>query len=109
MRRFQLADHPHELALTAEYGFDPFCGFFVEVVLESRDQPLAVYDALQTGYDHHRPLLGALDFLVSQRFFTQKEIESALDAYAGHEDEPQLSKRARSAFRVIENFKRAAD
>ena len=108
MARFRLT-HPTDGNLVAEYGFDPFCGWFVEVFMGECEEPLTMYDALQAAYDHAQPLLGALRFLVKQGFFSTETLDMALYAHTAHQTSSRMSRRVRRVLVVIENIKRAAD
>jgi hypothetical protein len=75
--RFRI-DHPPRKNVHAIYGHDPVLGFFVDVFMNGRDKPIASYDFFQPAFNRARPLMGCLDFLVEQEFFTADDLEDAL-------------------------------
>jgi hypothetical protein len=101
--RFQI-QHSKKPNTSAWYGFDPFVGFFV--TLEEDYEQVATYDAVTEGYNVKRPLLGALKFMVKEKFFGEDDLEAALVAL--EEDRPTRG-RVKVAAEVVENFKAAAD
>jgi len=107
--RFRL-DHPTDPELRAEYGFDPtpLVQWFVEIFLAPRAQALVVYDALQRCYDPEQPLFGALRFLVEQTFVSGRDLDAAIEAF-GASHSVRLSRSARKALEVLENFKAASE
>lgn len=104
-RRFTV-DHPVDESLTAACGFDPFCGFFAEISNVRKNRPHLIYDKLQRGYNHERPMLGALQFLEAHGFIADLE-----DALAAMEDpEPdKLPPSVQRSVEIVMQFKRAAD
>jgi hypothetical protein len=77
MSRFRV-DHPIRDHIHAIYGHDPVLGFFVDVFMEGRDKPLAAFDHFSPAFNRAQPLLGCLDFMVTEGFFTGDDLESAL-------------------------------
>jgi hypothetical protein len=101
MLRFRI-DHPRT-DMHTQAGHDPVVGFFVDVL--RRDHVIKSYDFFQARFNRSRPLMGCLDFLVSEGFFTGDELEDAL-VYL------QDSAPVPSDMRIVEivmEFKRAAD
>ncbi len=85
------------------YGFDHAVGFFVEV--RPRGRKTLYYDRLQSNYNHERPLLGALMFLVSVNVISQDDLDGAL---AGDFEEADDAPGEVMAHEFIANLKRAA-
>lgn len=104
--RFTLR-HPAHRDRRAEYGYerDAFA-FFVHVF--EQDACVGRYDALTEGYDHRFPLQGALDYLISQGFFSREDLESALTR-GQYELFEEMPRRLRRAGLVVHHFKEAAD
>ena len=75
MSRFRI-DHPTRQDLHADAGHDPMMGFFVDVMQGHR--VLRSYDFFQPCFNRSRPLIGCLDFLMSEGFFTGDELQDAL-------------------------------
>jgi hypothetical protein len=107
--RFSI-DHPSDPVWRADYGFDPFVGFFAEVFIGADPDTAAIliYDRLQRGYDHQFPLQGALDFLVEHGFIGREDLADAL-RWAADEGARTPPRRLRPAVQVINGFKLAAD
>jgi hypothetical protein len=105
MSRFRI-DHPSRPNIHAEAGHDPVLGFFVDVMREGRDRPLKSYNHFSPTFNRARPLLGCLDFLVAEGFFTGEQLEDALAVFADDLDVPTRLVRV---VEVIERFKSAAD
>jgi hypothetical protein len=102
MLRFRI-DHPTRTDMHAEAGHDPVMGFFVDVMQGHR--VIKSYDFFHPLFNRTRPLLGCLDFLVSEGFFTGDELEDALVCLQDGEPEP-------SDMRVVDivmDFRRDAD
>lgn len=104
--RFRVA-HPTVEGAFAWAGVDYVLGYFVQVRGLGQWK---TYDAFAPGYDVERPLWGALTFLVSQGFFSQADLESALCRLqdAGH-GFPELGTGEDIAVEFIVKFKGAAD
>lgn len=105
MSRFRIV-HPTREGVHAIYGFDAVLGFFVDVHREGRYKPIASYDAFNPSFNRARPLMGALDFLASEDFFTADDLHAAL---AHVQDGTRVPKRLMPVVQVILNFKDAAD
>lgn len=102
--RFTLK-HPHDPSRRAEYGWDPFCGFWVDILID--EDVAASYSAFEDAYNTRSPLWGALVFMAQNGFLNMADIE---DAIAMTEAEPDhLPKRLRRAAEVVARFKEAAD
>jgi hypothetical protein len=99
--RFRL-DHPTRVGVHAIYGHDPVLAFFVDVMREGRDKPLASYDTWHPTFNRERPLLGCVDFLASEGFFTRDKLNDALVVVA---DDLDVPKRLVRVVEVIERFK----
>jgi hypothetical protein len=97
--RFRL-DHPTRHHVRAEYGHDAVVGFYADVMLGHR--VIASYDFFHAAFNRARPLLGCLDFLVSEDFFTGEDLEAALAVIADDFDVPAKVARV---VEVIERFK----
>ncbi len=69
-------DHPTKPGVQAAYGHDPVMGFFVDVL--RHDRTIKSYDFLQPSFNRARPLMGALDFMVAEGFFTADQLHAAL-------------------------------
>jgi hypothetical protein len=74
--------------------------------MDGREKPIASYDTWHPSFNRARSLLGCLDFLVEQEFFTADDLESALVAIADDLDVP--SGRLARVVEVMEGFKEAA-
>lgn len=99
-------EHPHSSHVHAMVGDDHALGCYVEVSgLTTRS---FTYDALSPGYDLDRPLLGALAFLVKHGFFSQKELDEALE-YRQVGGRMPRSRGALLALRAVGALKAAAD
>jgi hypothetical protein len=73
--RFRI-DHPHRPDLHAEAGHDAVLSFFVDVMKGER--AIKSYDFFAPSFNRARPLMGCLDFLVAEGFFTGDELNDAL-------------------------------
>ena len=104
MSRFRI-DHPLKPELHAEAGYDPVMGFFVDVMREGRSRPVKSYDHFNPMFNRERPLIGCLDFLVSEGFFTGDQLEDALVFLQDGEPEPDDMR----VVDVVSEFKSAAD
>ncbi len=93
--------HPLSQKQKATIGFDPVIGFFADFGKRS-------YSAINRGYDHERPLWGALLFLVREGLFTQCDLEEALERSI-YEREENLPKRQKFVLKVVSKLKAAAD
>jgi hypothetical protein len=69
-------EHPVRPGVRAEAGHDPIAGFFVDIVYG--EQAIATYDCFHPLFNRSRPVIGCLDFLVSQGFFSGDALEQAL-------------------------------
>lgn len=97
--------HPTDPSRRAEYGWDPFCGFWVDVLID--EDVAASYSAFEDHYNVHYPLWGALVFMAANGFLSMQDIE---DAISMTETEPEhLPKRLRRAAEVVARLKVAAD
>lgn len=83
MSRFKI-DHPIKRELHAEAGHDPVVGFYVDVMHSHR--VIKSYDFFKPLFNRARPLMGCLDFLVSEGFFTTDELHEALIAIQDGEE-----------------------
>jgi hypothetical protein len=104
--RFRI-DHAHRPDLHAEAGHDPVLGFFVDVMREGRDRPVKSYDHFHPAFNRPRPLMGCLDFLASEGFFTGDELHDALIAIQDGED--NVPSGVQRTIEVVMQFKAAAD
>ena len=105
--RFKIK-HPQDTSLGAAYGWDRALGYFVDIrPHEAQGIPRVEYDAVSDGYDHQRPLRGALEVLVEHGFISRDDLESALDLMR-YADPEELEAPVRRCAEVVENFKSAA-
>lgn len=106
--RFRV-DHPTDVRLRAEYGWDPIAGFFVEAWFEFHEKPTMSFSAIDdVSYDQRRPLWSALEFLAQLRFFSHPDLQRAIAL--GDERLPEeMPQRLRRIAEIIANFKAAAD
>jgi hypothetical protein len=102
MSRFRV-DHPTRQDLRAEAGHDAVMGFFVDVM--GGDRMIASYDFFHAKFNRERPLIGCLDFLVSEGFLTGDELEEALVFLQDGEPTPSDMRVAE----IVMELKRAAD
>jgi hypothetical protein len=105
MSRFRI-DHPTRDRVHAIYGHDPVLGFFADMMREGRDKPTVSYDTWHPMFNRARPLLGCLDFLAAEGFFTGEQLEDALAVIADDLDVPARLVRV---VEVIERLKEEAD
>jgi len=97
--------HPTNPDITATLGFDHAIKFFVDITSKRRRFS---YSAIEPGYDHERPLWGALRFLAAHGFYTEDDLHDALSGLQdGTIDE--LPERVQQVGEVVWAFKRAAD
>ena len=99
MSRFRI-DHPARHDTHADAGHDPVLGFFVDVVRGER--VIASHDFFHPLFNQSRPLIGCLDFLVSERFFTGDELEDALSHLRDGDPTPSDTRVAE----IVLKFKR---
>jgi len=99
MSRFRL-DHPTRPNVHAAYGHDAVLGFYVDVMRGHR--VIKSYDHFHPLFNRARPLMGGLDFLVAEGFFTADDLEDALIVIA---DDLDVPKRLARVVEVIERFK----
>lgn len=104
MSRFRI-DHPTIENVHAEAGHDPVLGFFVDVMKGHR--VVNSYDHFHPLFNRQRPLMGCLDFLVSEGFFTGEQLEDAL-VYL-QDGWPEASAEVMCIVRVIIEMKGAGD
>lgn len=104
MSRFRI-DHPTIKNIHAEAGHDPVLGFFVDIMREGRSRPLKSYDHFHPLFNRARPLLGCLDFLVSEGFMTGEQLEEALVYLQDGEPEPR-SKSVMTLVGIVMEMKR---
>jgi hypothetical protein len=69
-------DHPTKPGVQAAYGHDPVMGFFVDIM--KGDRLVKSYDFFNPSFNRARPLMGALDFLAAEGFFTTDQLHEAL-------------------------------
>jgi len=105
MSRFRI-DHPTKPAIHAEAGHDPVTGFFVDVMKGHR--VIKSYDFFQPSFNRARPLMGCLDFLVNETFFSGEDLEAALIALETDYGD-DVDRGVRRAMQVVAEFKQAAD
>ena len=74
--RYTLA-HPTDTNLSADYGWCPACGYWVELWRRGDCQPWLTYDATDPGCTDTDLLRGALDFLVEHGFLDAGDLERA--------------------------------
>jgi hypothetical protein len=99
--------HPDDWRRTTRYGW---CGerggYWVEVMY---DGARVVYDPFSDGYDHDRPLLGALRFMVEYSLLAPEDVADGIswldDAPSRRERRPP--RRLSKVVEVIRNFELA--
>lgn len=99
MSRFRIA-HPQRTNIHADYGHDAVVGYFIDVMRGHR--VLTSYDFFHPAFNRQRPLMGCLDFLASEGFFTGDDLEDALAVLA---DDLHVPARLVRVVEVIERFK----
>jgi len=105
--RFKI-EHPQDTSLGAAYGCDRALGYFVDIrPNESLGIPRVEYDAVSDGYDHQRPLRGALEVLIEYGFISREDLESALELVR-YMDPEDMAAPARRCAEVVANFKSVA-
>ena len=75
MSRFWI-DHPSRDDVHANAGNEAVVGFFLDVM--RGDRVITSYDCFHPLFNRARPLIGCLDFLVSEAFFIGEALEDAL-------------------------------
>jgi hypothetical protein len=86
-------------------GFDHAVGFFVEVRRPGRKA--LSYDRLQSKYNHERPLMGAMNFLVAANVITQDDLDGAVAADDCFEEDDATPGEL-LAYRVMADLRRGA-
>lgn len=103
MSRFHIA-HPTRPDLHAEAGHDPLLSYFVDIMKGHR--VIKSYDSWHPLFNRARPLMGALDYLASEGFYTGDDLEDALAMIA---DDLDVPKRLVRVVDVVMAFKSAAE
>jgi hypothetical protein len=70
-------------------------------------RPARIVDVVHPTFNRERPLLGCLDFLVEQEFFTGEDLEDALIAIA--DDLDVGSEEVQHVVEVVMEFKAGTD
>jgi hypothetical protein len=104
MSRFRI-EHPSKPELHAEAGHDPVLSFYVDIMKGQR--VIKSYDHFHPLFNRQRPLLGCLDFLVSQGFFTGEQLEDAL-VYV-QDGWPEPTEGVMRVVEIVERFMSASE
>jgi hypothetical protein len=99
--------HPDDWNRTVSYGWSAERnGYWVELVY---DGARVVYDAFSESYDHDRPLLGALRFMVEYSLLAPEDVADALSWIDDASDHCQRRppRRFRRIMEMIRNFEEA--
>lgn len=98
-------DHPTLPNVQAIYGYDPVMSYFVDIF--NGDRLLKSWDIFNPSFNRERPLMGALDFMVAEDFFTTDQLQDALTWIQDGGRRPR-SKGVMRAVEVIMEFMAAA-
>jgi hypothetical protein len=99
--------HPDDWRRTVSYGWsDARNGYWIELV---NDGERVVYDAFSDSYDHDRPLLGALRFMVEYSLLAPEDVADAISYLDETPDRchRRPPRRLNRVIEVIRNFETA--
>jgi hypothetical protein len=101
--RFVL-EHPEDKDSSAEYGFCPRFGYWVELWRRDECRPWLTHELGEPSYDAANPARSALHFLVEHGFLDAAEV----DAVIVNEHRRERARDGGRASEVLRNFREAS-